>query len=75
MEDLDNDKIKPAQLEDILVVDGVLSRSGLNNAGKDDRWLFERLGVTDVKDLKDILLCVFDAENDKLNTYRKSDMQ
>lgn len=75
MEDLDNDKIKPAQLEDILVVDGVLSRSGLNNAGKDDRWLFERLGVTDVKDLKDILLCVYDAENDKLNTYRKSDMQ
>lgn len=75
MEDLDNDKIKPAQLEDIVVVDGVLSRSGLNNAGKDDRWLFERLGVTDVKDLKDILLCVYDAENDKLNTYRKSDMQ
>lgn len=75
MEDLDNDKIKPAQLEDILVVDGVLSRSGLNNAGKDDRWLFERLGVTDEKDLKDILLCVYDAENDKLNTYRKSDMQ
>ncbi len=75
MEDLDNDKIKPAKLEDILVVDGVLSRSGLNNAGKDDRWLFERLGVTDVKDLKDILLCVYDAENDKLNTYRKSDMQ
>ena len=75
MEDLDKDKIKPAQLEDILVVDGVLSRSGLNNAGKDDRWLFERLGVTDVKDLKDILLCVYDAENDKLNTYRKSDMQ
>jgi uncharacterized membrane protein YcaP (DUF421 family) len=75
MEDLDNDKIKPAQLEDILVVDGVLSRSGLNNAGKDDRWLFERLGVTDGKDLKDILLCVYDAENDKLNTYRKSDMQ
>lgn len=75
MEDLDKDKIKPAQLEDIVVVDGVLSRSGLNNAGKDDRWLFERLGVTDVKDLKDILLCVYDAENDKLNTYRKSDMQ
>lgn len=75
IEDLDNDKIKPAQLEDILVVDGVLSRSGLNNAGKDDRWLFERLGVTDGKDLKDILLCVYDAENDKLNTYRKSDMQ
>lgn len=75
MEDLDNDKIKPAQLEDILVVDGVLSRSGLNNAGKDDRWLFERLGVTDEKDLKDILLCVYDEENDKLNTYRKSDMQ
>lgn len=75
MEDLDNDKIKPAQLEDILVVDGVLSRSGLNNAGKDDRWLFERLGVTDEKDLKDILLCVYDEENDKLNTYHKSDMQ
>ncbi len=75
MEDLDNDKIKPAQLEDIVVVDGVLSRSGLNNAGKDDRWLFERLGVTDEKDLKDILLCVYDEENDKLNTYRKSDMQ
>lgn len=75
MEDLDKDKIKPAQLEDIVVVDGALSWSGLNNAGKDDRWLFERLGVTDGKDLKDILLCVYDAENDKLNTYRKSDMQ
>lgn len=75
MEDLDKDKIKPAQLEDIVAVDGALSWSGLNNAGKDDRWLFERLGVTDGKDLKDILLCVYDAENDKLNTYRKSDMQ
>lgn len=75
MEDLDKDKIKPAQLEDIVVVDGALSRSGLNNAGKDEQWLFKRLGVTDGKDLKDILLCVYDAENDKLNTYRKSDMQ
>lgn len=75
IEDLDKDKIKPAQLEDIVAVDGALSWSGLNNAGKDDRWLFERLGVTDGKDLKDILLCVYDAENDKLNTYRKSDMQ
>ena len=75
MEDLDKDKIKPAQLEDIVVVDGVLSWSGLNNAGKDEQWLFKRLGVTDGKDLKDILLCVYDAENDKLNTYRKSDMQ
>ncbi len=75
MEDLDKDKIKPAQLEDIVVVDGVLSWSGLNNAGKDEQWLFKRLGVTAGKDLKDILLCVYDAENDKLNTYRKSDMQ
>ncbi len=75
MEDLDKDKIKPAQLEDIVVVDGALSWSGLNNAGKDEQWLFKRLGVTDGKDLKDILLCVYDAENDKLNTYRKSDMQ
>ena len=53
----------------------MLSWSGLNNAGKDEQWLFKRLGVTDGKDLKDILLCVYDAENDKLNTYRKSDMQ
>lgn len=75
MEDLDKDKIQPAQLEDIVIVDGVLSYSGLNNVDKDEEWLFKRLGITDKSELKDIILCVYDAENDKFNTYRKSDMQ
>lgn len=75
MEDLDKDKIQPAQLEDIVIVDGVLSYSGLNNVDKDEEWLFKRLGITEKSELKDIILCVYDAENDKFNTYRKSDMQ
>ena len=55
-EDLGADKIKKAELSNVLVVDGDISYSGLSEAQKGEEWLLKRLNVTKRDELKNILL-------------------
>ena len=72
LEDLGQHKMKPSSLTDILVVDGVISKSGLNEIGKSTAWLFQQLKITDKKQLKQALLATYDDENKKLNVHYKN---
>lgn len=72
MEDMDKRKIKQASLTDVLVVDGSVSKSGLNEIGKTMAWLFKKLQIKDEKQLKNIMLATYDDENNKLNVHYKN---
>ena len=70
-EDLGADKIKNAELSNVLVVDGDISYSGLSEAQKGEEWLLKRLNITKRDELKNILLATYDSENDELNVHKK----
>ena len=70
-EDLNGIKIKQAQLSNVLVVDGDISYSGLNEANKGEEWLLRRLNVKSKEELKKVLLATYDSENDVLNIHTK----
>lgn len=72
IEDVDKRKIKQAALTNILVVDGAISHSGLNELGKTTGWLLKKLQIKDKRQLKNIILATYDDESGKLNVHYKN---
>ena len=72
IEDIDKRKIKQASLTNVLVVDGNVSKSGLNEIGKTMSWLFKKLQIKEKKQLKNIILATYDEQNNKLNVHYKN---
>lgn len=72
MEDLDKEKIEPAELSNVLVADGAVSHSGLTELNKNTEWLFGRLNVKTKEDLDNIILAVYDEKNDEFNVHLKT---
>lgn len=72
IEDIDKRKIKQVSMMNTLIVDGVISKSGLNELGKEKEWLFKKLHVKDEKDLKNIILATYDETGKKINVHYKS---
>lgn len=70
-EDLGADKVSAASLTNVLVVDGEISYSGLNEAKRGKQWLLKRLNMSDEKELKDVLLATYDSEKDEINLHTK----
>ena len=70
-EDLGNDKVKTAQLSNVLIVDGAISYSGLSEAKKGEEWLLRRLNAKTKDELKKILLATYDSEKDEINVHTK----
>ena len=75
LEDLNKDLIEPAELCDVLIVDGAISYSGLNNVGKDVKWLFQQLKIKSNADLKNILLAVYDDKTKSFNLHLKNESE
>lgn len=75
MEDLDAEKVKRAELSDVLIVDGAISHSGLAEIDKDESWLFDRLQIRTKKDLNNIILAVYDDKTDEFNVHLKSESE
>lgn len=69
--DLKSPKIMPATLPYYVVIDGAISHSSLTNLGKDKNWLFKQLGVSTKKQLKKILLAIYDQQNKKMIIHYK----
>ena len=65
------DKVKQAELSNILVVDGAVSYSGLNEANKSMQWLLDKLQFEDKKQLENVILATYDSENDSLSVHTK----
>lgn len=64
-------KVNRAELPLYLVIDGIISKSSLNEIKKDKDWLFSRLKISKRSELKKIILASYDKEKDKLTiTYK-----
>ena len=73
LEDVNRDAIEQASLCNVIVVDGVISESGLNEVNQNEQWLFKRLGISNHDDLKKIILATYDDKKDELNVHYKPD--
>lgn len=71
--DVDKSAVKKSSLTNVLVADGVISGSGLDEIDKTDEWLFKQIGIKDRAELKNIILAVYDDDNACVRTYRKDD--
>ena len=55
-----------AKLPYYVVDDGNITYSTLRTLGKDEEWLFQKLGIQSKKELKNIILAVYDSEADEV---------
>ncbi len=62
-EDISMKIVKQPELKNVLIADGRISKSGLNEIEKDKDWLFKKLNIKNKKEIKQILLATFDDEN------------
>lgn len=65
-------KLPPASLPCILVVDGKISYSGLNEINKTAEWLKAKTDLDD-KTMKNVLLAIYDNESDEVNVQLKEE--
>lgn len=65
-------KLPPASLPCILVVDGNISYSGLNEINKTVEWLKAKTDLDD-KTMKNVLLATYDNETDEVNVQLKEE--
>lgn len=76
IEDIDKKAIEPSSLTNVLIVDGKISKSGLNEIEKDKYWLYKKLNLENKKDLKNILLATYDEKEKSFNIhYKKQENQ
>lgn len=65
-------KLPPASLPCILIVDGNISYSGLNEINKTTEWLKAKTDLDD-KTMKNVLLATYDNETDEVNVQLKEE--
>lgn len=70
--DLPEIKQKPCRMPCYLVIDGKIFYEHLNDIKKTKEWLFDRLNISDEKQLKDYILITFDELGDNLSIYPKT---
>ena len=53
------------------VMDGIVDDNFLASINKDRSWLFDKLNITSKRDLKNVLVAIYDAENDLFDIHYK----
>jgi len=71
VENLKDVKIQKASLTNELVIDGKVSKSGLKELNKDEKWLYKNLNITSKKELKNIALAVYDEKSKAVVVHNK----
>ncbi len=66
-----NIKAEKPSLSYYMVIDGLVSHSSLTDLNKDEEWLFEKLGVENKKQLKNIILAQYLDKEDKMIIHYK----
>jgi len=67
-----NIKATKAELPYYLIADGKLSYSSLYELKKDKKWLFKKLKINNNKELKNIILAIYNKEEDKIIVNHKN---
>lgn len=73
LEDVDKHSVQPASLTNVLVVDGVVSKSGLNEIGKTTAWLLLKLNLQSENELKKVILATYDEKTNKVTAHYKTE--
>lgn len=63
---------EPAAILSPLIVDGKICRDRMKAEEKKNEWLLEKLNMSE-KDIKKVLLALYDAQSDKITLYYKED--
>ncbi len=66
-------KVEEPSLMNVIVVDGAISKSGLDEINRDKSWLFRSLKLKSKKDLKNILLATYDDKDGTFDVHYKKD--
>jgi len=56
-----------------IIVDGEVSKYSLNYLNKTEEWLFKKIGIKNKKQLKNILLCIYNEQNDSFIIHLKKE--
>jgi len=56
----------------VLVVDGKISKSGLNEINKDIKWLLKNLKIKNKKELKNKILAIYDNQTQAVIIHYKN---
>ena len=72
LQDVKSKVNEEASLSNVLVADGKISKSGLNEITKDETWLFKKLKIDSSKELKNIILATYDSEQNRINVHYKN---
>ncbi len=73
LEDVDAKSVQPSSLTNVLVVDGVVSKSGLNEIGKTVEWLLLKLKMERESELKKIILATYNDKSNKVTVHYKTE--
>lgn len=65
---------QPASLTENIIIDGKILKDTLVSIKRSEQWVFNKLGIKEKKQLKNIILAIYDEENDDVIAYKK-DMQ
>lgn len=71
LKDINQNTTEQASLTNVLIVDGKISKSGLNEINKTEEWLYSNLNLKEGDNLKNILLAIYDDTTGKVNVHYK----
>lgn len=71
LQDINKNNISQASLTNYIVIDGNISYSGLKEANKSEKWLLKQLKVSKSKQLKNIILAIYNDKTDSLDVHYK----
>ncbi len=60
-----------AELKKFAVIDGIVDKSFLQELGKSEEWLFEKLNVKSKRDLKNILVAFYNGKTQTFDVHLK----
>ncbi len=69
--DLENPDLSESELENYVILDGKPNIDILKTLNKDVNWLLTRLNLSKKKQLKSIILAIYDEQNDGIIVHYK----
>lgn len=67
-----NIPLKQPELPIYLIIDGKISKSSLNKIHKTKQWVYKKLKIKNSKNLKNIILAIYDKDKDNISVTHKS---
>lgn len=73
VQDLTSPDYSESKLEKYVILDGTINKDILKILNKDENWLLNKLKLKNKKQLKNIILAIYDENNDQIIKHTKND--